>query len=179
MPHTYRTGTKTKTFHASHGYRNGTKRLSKDYLQVLYFGALCLLCVLVNVVLAIFIHESDVEMRNLLAAHELVSVSWPAANRPAHRLELCIDENGEVLNRNDGTATSLSSALVGGECSVSRPCRFTPEERTPGIRWIGGLLDPRAGLDDVEKRKFLNLPGLELRSHGRAARSRQAHMCSG
>jgi hypothetical protein len=32
-------------------------------------------------------------------------------------------------------------------------------------------LDPRAGLDDVEKKKFLTLPGLELRSLGRPARS--------
>jgi hypothetical protein len=28
--------------------------------------------------------------------------------------------------------------------------------------WIGGWVGPRAGLDDVEKRKFLTLPGLEL-----------------
>jgi hypothetical protein len=27
-------------------------------------------------------------------------------------------------------------------------------------------VDPRAGLDDVEKRKFLTLPGLELRPLG-------------
>jgi hypothetical protein len=32
-------------------------------------------------------------------------------------------------------------------------------------------VDPRAGMDDVEKRKFLTLPGLELRSLRRAARS--------
>jgi hypothetical protein len=33
-------------------------------------------------------------------------------------------------------------------------------------------VDPRAaGLDEVEKRKFLTLPGLELRPLGRAARS--------
>jgi hypothetical protein len=28
-------------------------------------------------------------------------------------------------------------------------------------------VDPRTGLDDVEKRKFLTLPGLELRPLGR------------
>jgi hypothetical protein len=32
-------------------------------------------------------------------------------------------------------------------------------------------VDPRGGLDDVEKRKFLTLPGLELRQLGRPARS--------
>jgi hypothetical protein len=30
-------------------------------------------------------------------------------------------------------------------------------------------VDPRAGLDDVEKRRFLTLPGLELRYLGRPA----------
>jgi hypothetical protein len=60
----------------------------------------------------------------------------------------------------------LTSALVGGEWSASRPCRFTS-----GTHWIGGLVGPRAGLDDVEERKFLTLPGRELRSIGRPARS--------
>jgi hypothetical protein len=43
------------------------------------------------------------------------------------------------------------SALVGGEWSASRPCRFTPGERAPGTHFIGGWVDPRAGLDDMEK----------------------------
>jgi len=30
---------------------------------------------------------------------------------------------------------------------------FTPAERAPGTHWIGGLTGPRAGLDEVEKRK--------------------------
>jgi hypothetical protein len=51
----------------------------------------------------------------------------------------------------------LSSALAGGEWSASRLCRFTPEERTPGTHWIGGWVDPRVGLDDVDNRKFLTL----------------------
>jgi hypothetical protein len=63
----------------------------------------------------------------------------------------------------------LTSTLAGGEKSVSRPCRFNPKEKAPGTHWIGGWLDPRAGLDDVEKRKFLTLPKLELRPLGRAA----------
>jgi hypothetical protein len=32
-------------------------------------------------------------------------------------------------------------------------------------------MDVRAGLDEMEERKFLNLPGLELRPLGRPARS--------
>jgi hypothetical protein len=61
----------------------------------------------------------------------------------------------------------LASALIGGEWSNSRPGRFTPRERAPGTHWIGGWVDLRAGLNDLEKRKFLALPGLELRPLGR------------
>jgi hypothetical protein len=60
----------------------------------------------------------------------------------------------------------LTLALAGGEWSASRPGCFTPRERAPGIHWLGGWVDPRAGLDDVEKRKLLILPGLELRLLG-------------
>jgi hypothetical protein len=45
--------------------------------------------------------------------------------------------------------TFLTSALDTCEWSASRP----------GTHWIGGLVDPIVGLDDLEK----SLPGLELR----------------
>jgi hypothetical protein len=64
-----------------------------------------------------------------------------------------------------------TSALVGGKWSASRPGIFTPGERAPGTNWIGAWVDPRAGLDDLVKRKFLILPGLEFRPLGRPARS--------
>jgi hypothetical protein len=57
----------------------------------------------------------------------------------------------------------LTSALGGRECSASRTCRYTPEERAPDIHWIGGCVNLRTGLDDMEKLKFLTLPELELR----------------
>jgi hypothetical protein len=56
----------------------------------------------------------------------------------------------------------LTTALVGGEWSASRPCRFTHKERAAGTYWIGGWVGPRVDLDNVEKRKFLTLPGLKL-----------------
>jgi hypothetical protein len=65
----------------------------------------------------------------------------------------------------------LTSALVGGEWSVSRPGRFIPGERAPGTHWIGSWVDIRAGLHNLEKRKLLTLPGLELRPLGRPTRS--------
>jgi hypothetical protein len=50
--------------------------------------------------------------------------------------------------------TFLTTALAGGEWSASRPGCSTAGERAPGTHWKGGWVDPRAGLDDVEKRKF-------------------------
>jgi hypothetical protein len=52
----------------------------------------------------------------------------------------------------------LTSALVGGELSASRLGRFAR-----GTHCLEGWVDPRAGLNDAEKRNFLTLPGLELR----------------
>jgi hypothetical protein len=48
-------------------------------------------------------------------------------------------------------------------------------ERAPGTFWIGGWMGPTAGLDDVEKRKFLTLQGLELQPVGRPARSQLSY----
>jgi hypothetical protein len=45
----------------------------------------------------------------------------------------------------------LTSALAGGEWPALRPGHFSPEERAPSTHWIGGWVNPRAGLDDVEK----------------------------
>jgi hypothetical protein len=72
----------------------------------------------------------------------------------------------------------LTPALVGGEWSDSRPGHFTPGERVPGTHWIGGWVSPRAGLDDVEKRKFLTLPGFELQPLGCPARSQSLYRLS-
>jgi hypothetical protein len=36
-------------------------------------------------------------------------------------------------------------------------------------------VDPKAGVDDVKKRKFLTLPGLELRTLGRPANSQSLY----
>jgi hypothetical protein len=56
----------------------------------------------------------------------------------------------------------LTSALVWGEWSASCPDRFSPVEGASGTHWIGDWVDPRAGLDDVEKKQFLTLQELEL-----------------
>jgi hypothetical protein len=61
----------------------------------------------------------------------------------------------------------LTSVLAGGEWSDSNFGHFTPEARAPGTHSIGGSVGPRTALDDVENKKCLNLPGLELRPLGR------------
>jgi hypothetical protein len=65
----------------------------------------------------------------------------------------------------------FTSALVGGEMSALRLGRFTPGETAPGTHWIGGWVNPKVSLEDIEKRKSLTLPGLELRPLGCPARS--------
>jgi hypothetical protein len=67
----------------------------------------------------------------------------------------------------------LTSAIVAGEWSASRPGRFTPMERANDTHWIEGWADPRAGL--TTWRKYLTLPGLELRPLGRPARSQSLY----
>jgi hypothetical protein len=68
----------------------------------------------------------------------------------------------------------LTSALVGGEWSASRPGPLYHREKS----WIGGWVGPGAGLDDVERRKFLTLPGLEQRPLCRPARSQSLYRLS-
>jgi hypothetical protein len=70
---------------------------------------------------------------------------------------------------------SLTSALLGGDWSASRPDRFTSGERVHGTHWIGGWVDPRACMDNMERRKFLTSSGLELRSHSSPARSQSLY----
>jgi hypothetical protein len=47
----------------------------------------------------------------------------------------------------------FTSALAGVARFTSRPFHFL--ERAPGTHWMRGWVRPRAGLDDVKKRKFL------------------------
>jgi hypothetical protein len=61
------------------------------------------------------------------------------------------------------------------EWSASRPSRFKPEERDRDTHWIGGWVDRRVVLDNMEKRKLLTLSGLELRPLSRASRSQSLY----
>jgi hypothetical protein len=49
------------------------------------------------------------------------------------------------------------------------PRPLYPRGKSHSTHWIGGWVGPRAGLDDVEKRKFLTLSGRQLRSVGGSA----------
>jgi hypothetical protein len=55
------------------------------------------------------------------------------------------------------------------------PRPLYPRERALGIHCIGGWVDPRAGLDHMEKWKFLTPPGLEPRPLSRPARSQSLY----
>jgi hypothetical protein len=53
-----------------------------------------------------------------------------------------------------------------------------PAALPPGTHWIVGWVSPRTGLDDVEKRKFLALRGLELRPLSHRARRQSLYRLS-
>jgi hypothetical protein len=55
----------------------------------------------------------------------------------------------------------LTSALVRGKWSDSRPSCLTPGERALGSHWIGGWVDPRTGLHVLKKWIFLAPPRFE------------------
>jgi hypothetical protein len=38
---------------------------------------------------------------------------------------------------------------------------FYPRRKSPGTHWIGGWVGPRTGLEFVEKRNILPLPGIQ------------------
>jgi hypothetical protein len=56
----------------------------------------------------------------------------------------------------------LTSAQIGGELSASRPGHCTPGEKSTGVLWIGSWVDPRPGVNVVEKKTFLTPPRLDL-----------------
>jgi hypothetical protein len=55
----------------------------------------------------------------------------------------------------------LTSALYGGEWSVSLSRRFILGETTPGTNCVEGWVGRRARLDAMDKEKMLTLPGIE------------------
>jgi hypothetical protein len=58
---------------------------------------------------------------------------------------------------------------------LDSPAVLPPGKAPRGTHWLGGRVDPKDGLDDVKKRKFLSLPGLEIRPLGRPARSQSLY----
>jgi hypothetical protein len=97
---------------------------------------------------------SKVKLSLCLTKHYAIKSVWWSVCRDPQFLDL-------------GTSCNKWSAL--------HPDRFTPGERAPVTHWIGGWVGPRTGLDDLEKRKFLTLPGLEPLTLGRPARSQSLY----
>jgi hypothetical protein len=55
------------------------------------------------------------------------------------------------------------------------PRPLYPRGKNPGTHWIGGWVGPRVGLDDMQKRKFLTVTGLELQLLGRPSGSQSLY----
>jgi hypothetical protein len=63
-------------------------------------------------------------------------------------------------------------------CQLHAPASLPPGKQPPGTHWIGGWVGLRVGLEDMEKRKFLTIPGVELQPLGRPARSQSLYRLS-
>jgi hypothetical protein len=86
-------------------------------------------------------------------------------------LETCLKCKG-IWGSGSIAQTFLTSELDAGELSAVRPDRFTAEESALGTQPIGGFVGPRAGLDVIEKIRYLfSLPGIESLLLGHPARS--------
>lgn len=57
----------------------------------------------------------------------------------------------------------MTQALGGGMLQTTQPGYFTRDQRARGTHWKGCVVGLRAGVDAVEQRQYLLLPGTELR----------------
>jgi hypothetical protein len=72
----------------------------------------------------------------------------------------------------------LTPTLVGVNGQLHALAALPPGEGAPGTQWIGGWMDLTVGLNFMEKRKLLTLPGLEIRPLGRPTRSQSLYRLS-
>jgi hypothetical protein len=89
------------------------------------------------------------------------------------KLSLCLT-NSALCHEDVWGAVCIDPRILDIDISWSWVSSFTPRPLYPrekGIHWIGGWVNLRTGMDKVERRKILPLPGLELRPLGRPAPS--------
>jgi hypothetical protein len=78
--------------------------------------------------------------------------TWPFTITPHPTSKGAVSSKGTWKQRLQCIAPIfLTSALAGHEWSASCPCHLNPGERSPGTHWRGSWVDPRAGLEKVEK----------------------------
>jgi hypothetical protein len=98
-------------------------------------------------------------------------------------LSLCVT-NLALCHEGVWGSGCIDPSFLGLGTSWRRVVSFTPlplyprGKSPPGTHRIGGWVGPRAGLDDVEKGKFLTLGGLELRPLSRPVCSQSLYAIS-
>ena len=65
-----------------------------------------------------------------------------------------------------------------GEWSALRPSSYTHRETAPGTHWTVSWVGPRAGLDAMDRRYVLPLPGIEPLIFGRPVRRPSVYLLS-
>jgi hypothetical protein len=92
-------------------------------------------------------------------------------------VKLAVFLTNYALRREDGWGSGGIDPRILDLCTFGGELLLLPLGKS--LYWIGGgWVGPRAGLDDVEKRKFLTLPELELRPLVHRARSQSLYRLS-
>jgi hypothetical protein len=89
---------------------------------------------------------------------------------PPHAMKALGGKSSLTLLFIPGRGTRWGGGVVSGQRHAQAP--FYPGGRTPGTHWVGGWVDPKAGLDIEARGKILLiLLGIEHRSPDRPVRS--------
>jgi hypothetical protein len=120
--------------------------------------------------LEILLHRTEVKASHMQLLRTRVT-SWNT--RPYVELMSCSWCDSELIVIGIKANNWLVSIQIKQTNFKPRP--LYPRKRAPGTHSIGGWVDPRAGLDEMEMWKFLTLPGLEPRPLSRPARSQSLY----
>jgi hypothetical protein len=112
--------------------------------------------------------ERNAMQQNNYEGHKLQGHK-PTERRTKEDLKKCRKDQYQSWrqNRPNGLTHEVTTTDNGGDWFIDRPTRTHCI-----VDWVG----PRAHLDDMEKKKFLTLPGLKLLPLGRPARSQSLYL---
>jgi hypothetical protein len=102
---------------------------------------------------------------------------WKCSHYKKLKLSFCLT-NSALKHEGVRGGGFIDPQILNLKNSWKQVVIFTPGEQGHGIHWIGGSVGPKAGLNDLEKRKISPLYGLKPRHLGRRNRSQLLYRLS-